>query len=67
MFWRTMSGRTLATLALLTLWLGGSAVAVTPSPLANLHLTLLDRVGVRLDSFGDSDGKIDELFEPVTL
>jgi hypothetical protein len=37
------------------------------TPLANLHLTLLDRVGVRLDSFGDSDGKIDGLFEPVTL
>lgn len=36
-------------------------------PLANLHLTLLDRVGVRLDSFGDSDGKIDNLFEPVSL
>jgi uncharacterized protein DUF1552 len=37
------------------------------TPLANLHLTLLDRVGVRLDSFGDSDGKIDDLFAPVTL
>jgi hypothetical protein len=37
------------------------------TPLANLHLTLLDRVGVRLDSFGDSDGKIDNLFDPVTL
>jgi hypothetical protein len=37
------------------------------TPLANLHLTLLDRVGVRLDSFGDSEGKIDGLFEPVTL
>jgi hypothetical protein len=37
------------------------------APLANLHLTLLDRVGVRLDSFGDSDGKIGDLFEPVTL
>jgi hypothetical protein len=37
------------------------------APLANLHLTLLDRVGVRLDSFGDSDGKINDLFEPVTL
>jgi hypothetical protein len=37
------------------------------APLANLHLTLLDRVGVRLDSFGDSDGRIDGLFEPVTL
>ncbi len=36
-------------------------------PLANLHLTLLDRVGVHLDSFGDSDGKIDDLFEPVAV
>jgi hypothetical protein len=32
-----------------------------PTPLANLHLTLLDRVGVRLDTFADSKGKIDEL------
>lgn len=30
--------------------------------LANLHLTLLDRVGVHLDSFGDSTGEIQELF-----
>ena len=36
-------------------------------PLANLHLTMLDRVGVRLDKFGDSDGLVDELFEPVTV
>lgn len=33
-----------------------------PTPLANLHLTLLDKVGVRLDSFGDSKGKVEELF-----
>jgi hypothetical protein len=33
-----------------------------PIPLANLHLTLLDKVGVRLDSFADSNGKVDELF-----
>jgi len=33
-----------------------------PTPLANLHLTLLDKVGVRLDSFADSRGKMDELF-----
>jgi hypothetical protein len=33
-----------------------------PTPLANLHLTLLNKVGVRLDSFGDSRGKVDELF-----
>jgi hypothetical protein len=36
-----------------------------PTPLANLHLTLLDKVGVRLDKFADSKGKVDELFEPV--
>src|SRR5690349_7130505 len=38
-----------------------------PTPLANLHLTLLDRVGVRLDRFADSSGKIDELFEPLPV
>jgi hypothetical protein len=38
-----------------------------PKPLANLHLTLLDKVGVRLDAFADSDGKLDELTEPLTL
>jgi hypothetical protein len=32
-----------------------------PTPLANLHLTLLERVGVRMDAFADSQGKIDEL------
>jgi hypothetical protein len=32
-----------------------------PRPLANLHLTLLDRVGVRLDAFADSQGRVDEL------
>src|SRR6516162_187065 len=32
-------------------------------PLANLHLTLLDRVGVHLDSFVDSTGKIEGLFD----
>ncbi|MCZ6774399.1 MAG: DUF1552 domain-containing protein [Proteobacteria bacterium] len=37
------------------------------TPLANLHLTLLDRVGVHLDSFGDSHGKVDELFEPLSV
>jgi hypothetical protein len=34
-----------------------------PMPLANLHLTLLDRVGVHLDSFVDSTGKIEGLFD----
>ena len=37
------------------------------TPLANLHLTLLDKVGVRLDSFADSDGKLDELFQPLAI
>jgi hypothetical protein len=32
-----------------------------PTPLANLHLTLLDRVGVHLDAFADSKGRVDEL------
>ena len=32
-----------------------------PTPLANLHLTLLDKVGVRLDSFADSQGRVSEL------
>ena len=32
-----------------------------PRPLADLHLTLLDKAGVRLDAFADSKGKIDEL------
>ena len=37
-----------------------------PTPLANLHLTLLDKVGVRLDSFADSKGKIKELLDPLS-
>jgi len=36
-------------------------------PLANLHLTLLDKVGVRIDKFGDSNGKVDGLFEPLGI
>ena len=38
-----------------------------PTPLANLHLTLLDKVGVHLDSFQDSQGKVPELLEPLAL
>ena len=34
-------------------------------PLANLHLTLLDSIGVHLDSFADNDGRVDELFHPA--
>ena len=37
------------------------------TPLANLHLTLLDKVGVELDSFADSTGQVDELFQPLSV
>ena len=47
---------------------GGRHIRYTkPTPLANLHLTLLDKVGVRLDSFADSKGKVDELFTPLSM
>ena len=35
--------------------------------LANLHLTLLDRVGIHLDSFADSNGKVEDLFERIDV
>lgn len=38
-----------------------------PEPLSNLHLTLLNHVGVPLETFADSDGTVDDLFDPVTL
>ena len=38
-----------------------------PTPLANLHLTLLDKVGVHLNSFADSTGKLNELSQPLPL
>jgi hypothetical protein len=31
------------------------------TPMTNLHLTLLDRVGVKIDSLGDSNGELDPL------
>ena len=37
-----------------------------PTPLANLHLTLLDKVGVHLDSFADSTGKLEDVF-PLSM
>jgi hypothetical protein len=47
---------------------GGRHIRYTePAPLANLHLTLLDKVGVRLDSFADSKGKITQLLEPLSV
>ena len=38
-----------------------------PTALANLHLTLLDKVGVHLDSFADSSGQLQELLDPASI
>ena len=38
-----------------------------PVPLANLHLTLLDKVGVKIDTFADSNGKVTDLFAPLPV
>jgi Protein of unknown function (DUF1552) len=41
---------------------GGRHIRYTkPVPLANVHLTLLERAGVHLDRFADSTGRIEEL------
>ncbi len=37
------------------------------TPMANLHLTLLDDVGVHVDDFADSTGRAGEVVEPLTL
>ena len=43
---------------------GGQHVRYSqPVPLANLHLTLLDKLGIHLDSFGDSTGKLENVPE----
>lgn len=38
-----------------------------PTPLANLHLSLLNKAGVPLEKFADSNGKVNELFEPLSI
>jgi len=38
-----------------------------PTPMANLLLTMLDKVGVNEPSFGDSNGRVDGLLEPLSL
>jgi hypothetical protein len=38
-----------------------------PTPLANLHLTLLNKAGIEMERFADSDGTVDELFEPLAV
>ena len=37
------------------------------TPLANLHLTLLDNLGVHLDNFVDSTGRAGQIAEPLSL
>lgn len=39
----------------------------SPTPLANLHLTLLNKVGVPCESFADSQCQMNELFEPLDM
>lgn len=47
---------------------GGRHLRCEPAtPLANLHLTLLDKVGSPLTRFGDSNGKLTELFQPLSI
>lgn len=47
---------------------GGRHIAFEKTtPLSNVHLTLLNKVGVPLETFADSTGTIDHLFEPVSL
>jgi hypothetical protein len=38
-----------------------------PTPMSNLLLTMLDKVGVEMESFADSSGKVTELAEPLSL
>jgi hypothetical protein len=38
-----------------------------PRPLASLYLTMLDKVGVRLESFADSQGPVEDLFERLPV
>jgi hypothetical protein len=42
---------------------GGHHVRTPGVPLANLHVTLLDRLGVRVDQFADSTGTVAGLSE----
>ena len=38
-----------------------------PTPLANLHLSLLQKVGIAQQVFGDSEQPMNELFEPLDV
>jgi len=44
---------------------GYHGVYPSRTPMANLHLTILDKVGVRLDKLGDSNGRL--LPDPLSI
>ena len=46
---------------------GARHISAEQTPLANLHLTLLDKVGVQLEKFVDSTGKVAEILEPLNV
>ena len=47
---------------------GGRHIAYErPTPLANLHLTLLNKVGIPMRAFADSNGRVNALFEPLPI
>ena len=47
---------------------GGKHIEYSPhTPLANIHLTLLQAVGIDLEQFADSTGRSPELTQPLNL
>ncbi len=46
---------------------GRHLAAKKPQPLANVHLALLNKVGVNLDKFADSTSSMNGLFEPASI
>ena len=38
-----------------------------PTPMANLLLTMMDKVGIEMEQFADSSGKVGELLEPLSM
>ena len=45
---------------------GGRYVRYTKRPLANLHITILEKMGYPVETLGDSTGKIDGVIEGLT-
>ena len=70
-----MHSRRISGLVLLVLGISAAALGAGPATLADaaeqrdparIH-TLLDRVGIHLDSFADSTGKIEDLFARIDV